>query len=179
MHKNIVLTLTGTDRVGIVEEVTQLLLDLGGNVETSRMARLGGEFAILMLVSMPAEHLATLDRDVEKLRAEGYKVTTSETELTYAQKHPGWLPYQIKVLGADHEGIIHDIAHYLSQRGVNIEAMDTETTRAPISGTPLFVMTALVVVPPELQDQDWQAALMEVGHHSNVDVHVTAASLPQ
>ncbi len=174
MHKNIVLTLTGTDRVGIVEEVTQLLLDLGGNVETSRMARLGGEFAILMLVSLPVAQLATLDKDVEKLRAEGYKITTCETELTYAQKHPGWLPYQIKVLGADHEGIVHEIAHYLSQCGISIESADTETVRAPISGTPLFIMTALVVVPPDLHEQDWEAALSEVGHHLNVDTQVTA-----
>ncbi len=174
MHKNIVLTLTGSDRVGIVEEITQLLLDLGGNVETSRMARLGGEFAILMLVSMPAEQLATLDQDMEKLRAEGYKLTTCETELSYAQKHPGWLPYQIKVLGADHEGIIHEIAHYLSQRGISIESADTETARAPISGTPLFVMTARVVVPPSLHDQNWQAALGEVGHPLNVDIQVSA-----
>ena len=53
MRKNIVFTLTGTDRTGLVEEITKLLLDLGGNVETSRMARLGGEFAVLMLVSIP------------------------------------------------------------------------------------------------------------------------------
>ncbi len=174
MHKNIVLTLTGTDRVGIVEEVTQLLLDLGGNVETSRMARLGGEFAILMLVSIPSEQMARLDQDTEKLKAEGFKLTTSETELTYAQKHPGWLPYQIKVYGADHEGIVHEISHYLSQRGISIESADTETARAPISGTPLFIMTALVVVPPALHEQDWEAALGEVGHHLNVDIQVSA-----
>ncbi len=176
MHQNIVLTLTGTDRVGIVEEVTQLLLDLGGNVETSRMARLGGEFAILMLVSLPIEQMARLDEHIEKLRAEGYKLTTSQTEETYAQKHPGWLPYQIKVLGADHEGIVHEIAQYLSQRGISIESADTETARAPLSGTPLFVMTAQVVVPPSLHEQDWQGALGELGHHLNVDIQVAVVN---
>ena len=50
MQKTFVLTLTGPDRIGFVEKVTGLLLERGGNVETSRMARLGGEFAILMLV---------------------------------------------------------------------------------------------------------------------------------
>ena len=49
MRKNIVFTLTGSDKIGIVEEVTKVFLDHNGNVETSRMARLGGEFAILML----------------------------------------------------------------------------------------------------------------------------------
>ena len=62
MKRNLVLTLTGPDRIGIVDRVTGLLLDRGGNVETSRMARLGGEFAVLMLVSLPSEHCAGLDR---------------------------------------------------------------------------------------------------------------------
>ncbi len=53
MRTDIVFTLTGTDRIGIVEEVTGVLLGLEGNVETSRMVRLGGEFALLMLVSLP------------------------------------------------------------------------------------------------------------------------------
>ena len=39
MRANIVLTLTGTDRIGLVDEVTGMLLDLGANVEDSRMAR--------------------------------------------------------------------------------------------------------------------------------------------
>lgn len=175
MNANIVLTLTGTDRIGIVEEITKLLLDLGGNVETSRMARLGGEFAILLLVSMPAGQLAGLDKDVQGLIAQGYKVTASQTEQTYAEAHPGWLPYQIEVHGADHVGIIHQIAHHLSQHGINIESMDTGTVRAPISGTPLFTMNAYVVVPPNLPGLGWEAALEEVGHHLNVDIKVSVA----
>ena len=175
MRTNIVFTLTGTDRIGLVEEITKLLLDLDGNVETSRMARLGGEFAILMLVSIPADQLANLDRDVEYLITQGYKVTTSQTEQTYAEAHPGWRSYQIDVQGADHEGIIHQVARHLSQRGINIESMETGTAPAPISGTPLFTMTALGAVPPNLPGQDWEAALAEVGRHLNVDIMVSAA----
>ena len=52
---NVVFTLTGTDRIGLVDDITELLLALDGNVETSRMARLGGEFAVLMLVSLPPQ----------------------------------------------------------------------------------------------------------------------------
>ena len=77
MHKNFVLTVTGPDRIGIVERVTGLLFERGGNVETSRMARLGGEFAILLLVSMPESGMPALEIDLESLAAEGYKVTTT------------------------------------------------------------------------------------------------------
>jgi len=175
MHMNIVFTLTGPDRIGIVDDVTKLLLDLGSNVETSRMSRLGGEFAILMLVSMPSEQFARLDKDVAALSTQGYKVTASPTERSYAESHPGWLPYQVEVHGADHEGIIHEIAHSLSRRGISIESMDGGTTRAPISGTPLFSMTALIVVPPSLANQDWEGELNDVGHRLNVEIKISAA----
>ena len=174
MHKNFVLTMTGPDRIGIVENLTKVLLDHGGNVETSRMARLGGEFAVLMLVSMPAEQFVGLEKDLEHLVAQGYKVTTGRTEQTPNATHPGWLPYQIEVHGADHEGIIHKVAQYLSQHSINIESMDTGTTRAPISGAPLFTMTALVLVPPSLSSHTWKADLEDIGHHLNVDIEVSA-----
>lgn len=174
MHANIVLTLTGRDRVGIVEEVTQLLLDLGGNVETSRMTRLGGEFAMLMLVTLPSDQLAHLENNIQLLTAQGYKVTTSQTELTYAEKNLDWLPYQIEVQGADHEGIIHEIARLLSQRGISIESMETGTRPAPLSGSPLFTMTALVLIPLHLVRQGWEAGLEGVGHRLNVEIKVGA-----
>jgi glycine cleavage system transcriptional repressor len=173
MRKNIVFTLTGTDRIGIVEAVTNLLLEHGGNVETSRMVRLGGEFAMLILVSMPVEEAESLENVVCSLTAEGYTVTSNQTEQSYADKFPGWLPFQIEVLGTDHEGIIHQIAHYLSQCGINIESLDTGISRAPMSGTPLFNMKAQVMVPPSLAGKEWTSGLEEIGHHQNVDVNVT------
>ena len=91
MRKNFVLTLTGADRIGIVESLTKVLLDRGGNVETSRMARLGGEFAVLMLVSLPEEQLADLDGDLAGLVARGYKVTTATTGQIDAESQPGGL----------------------------------------------------------------------------------------
>jgi glycine cleavage system transcriptional repressor len=172
MKSNLVLTLSGPDRIGIVDRVTGLLLERGGNVETSRMARLGGEFAVLMLVSLPPQRSADLDKALEILAAEGYRVTTTQAEQTYAQAHPGWLPYRIDVHGADHEGIIHEVAHYLSQLGINIESMDSETAPAPISGSPLFTMTARIVVPPNLSSQDWKAGLEEIGNQRNLEISV-------
>jgi glycine cleavage system transcriptional repressor len=172
MRKNFVLTLTGPDRLGIVESVTKMLLEYDGNVEASRMARLGGEFAMLMLFSMPEEQVAGLDNGVQNLVSQGFRVSTCLTDQTYAQKYAGWLPYEIDVRGADHEGIIHQVAAYLLQRGINIESMDTGVTPAPMSGTPIFTMTAVVMVPPTISDHDWDDHLEKVANQLDVDISV-------
>jgi glycine cleavage system transcriptional repressor len=86
------------------------------------------------------------------------------------------MPYRVQVRGADHEGIVHAIAAGLAARGINIESMETETTPAPVTGAPLFSMSALVLVPPTLPDPDWMDALSEAGDASGVDVEVEVAT---
>lgn len=175
MSRDFVLTLTGPDRIGIVERVTGVLLGRGGNVETSRMARLGGEFAMLMLISLPEDRIAGLDGDLADLAALGYKVTTTPAGRAGTGTHEGWRPYRIEVRGADHEGIIHEVARYLSGRGINIESADSETTLAPISGSPLFAMTAEVAVPPDLAGHGWEVGLGELGERLNLEIRLSAA----
>lgn len=177
MQNNIVLTLTGPDRVGLVEAVTKVLLERGGNVETSRMARLGGAFAILMQATMPAEQVAGLEAAFASLADQGYKITVAQIDHTPAQPHAGSRMYHLSVLGADHEGIVYQVAQSLAQRGINIESMETETTQAAMSGTPLFSMKALVSAPAGLNDADWFASLEEAGRQLNVDIDVSEANV--
>ena len=137
------------------------------------MARLGGEFAMLMLVSVSAEGLDQLSRGVLSLQDEGYTVTARETEQADPAKHAGWVPYQVEVTGADHEGIIHNVTHRLAERSINIESMDTGTVTASMSGTPLFTMTAVVLVPPDLTYRALQSDLQTVADDLNVDIDVS------
>ncbi len=171
MPKNIVLTLTGRDKIGIVDNVASLIVKRGGNVESSRMTRLGGEFAMLMLVTVSDEEFSSLDQDFQQLRGEGYQVTLLQTE-SDSNKYAGWLPYEIEVTGADHEGIIHEIAHHLATQSINIENMDTSSAPAPMSGTPLFTMKGVVLVPPHLNFHVLSDELEEIGDKLNVNVKV-------
>ncbi len=172
MSTDIVFTLTGPDRVGVVEEVTRVMLTLGANVETSRMTRLGGEFAILMLASLPHEKVDEVDEAFGPLVEQGYKVTTG---LTQARAGGAAAIYRVEVQGADHEGIVYEIASGLSARGINIESIETSIRHAPVSGTPLFFMAAVVAVPSGLAETDWIETLTAAGEQANVDVQVTLA----
>ena len=175
MRTDLVFTLTGTDRVGLVEEVTGVLLDVGGNVETSRMARLGGEFAMLVLLSLPAEQVAAAESALAHLTEQGYRVSFAETRPDAAFALEGWRPYRVSVHGADHEGIVHEVARGLSQRGITIESMETGVSAAAVSGLTLFNMTALVLVPPQVEATDWVDVLVEAGQQSNVDGEIDPA----
>ena len=175
MRKNLVVTVTGNDKVGIVEEVTGLMLNYGANVESSKMARLGGEFAMLMLVSVSAERFDELREGVRGLRDDEYKISTRETSRG-AQKFAGWQSCDLEVRGADHEGLIHEITSYLAEQGVSVESMDTGSEPAPMSGGTLFTMSAVVLVPPALDVEALQDDLEDVGNRINVDTSLSASS---
>ena len=51
MKNHALLTAFGADRVGIVDDLTSLILEARCNVEESRMSVLGGEFAVILLFS--------------------------------------------------------------------------------------------------------------------------------
>ena len=175
MSMNLVLTLTGTDRIGIVDEITGSFLEIGGNIEASRMSRLGGEFAMIMLVTLPVDKRSALDQTVAGLTRRGYKVTTTQTEASGVVSHQGWHPYRLEVSGADHEGIVNRIAHTLSEHGINIETADTDSTHAPNSGILLFAMRARVLVPPHLDEGAWRQSLTDVAQEQHVDIVIEPA----
>ncbi len=172
MTKNLVITLIGKDEIGIVDKVTNMILKYQGNVVESKMARLGGEFAMLLQVDANADKMKTLEETIVKLEDEGYQVFYKETTDEATDKFKGWLPYEIEVTGADHEGIIHNVTHRLVENGINIESVDTKTASAPMSGTALFTMNAVVLAPPKKTIHAWAEDLDEVAAEMNVDIEI-------
>ncbi|GJM40720.1 MAG: hypothetical protein DHS20C20_10020 [Ardenticatenaceae bacterium] len=176
MQKPLVITATGNDRVGIVDDVTKIILAHHGNVDSSRMARLGGLFAMLMLISVDEEHFNALQSALAGLREQGFDLTIRPTQRGNSQKFKGWHSFQIDVRGADHEGIIHEITHLLAEQGVSVETIDTGTEDAPFGGTKLFTMRATVFAPPTLSQTALQEEMDEAAHQLNVDVTVALSS---
>ena len=172
MRKQMVLTAVGRDRPGIVEEFTKLILHYDGNIEASRMVRLGGDFAMLIFVSAPEDRVYELRRAVDDLHYTKFDVLTRLSEVGVESEDPRESRCTITVLGADHMGIINQVAQYLSEQGINLETMHTEVSSAPMSGTPLFTMSAEVVVPPRLAIDDLREAMEFIGDEMGVDTKV-------
>ena len=51
MKQHLAVSAIGSDRTGMVHELTRVISECGGNISESRMASLGTEFAMLLLVS--------------------------------------------------------------------------------------------------------------------------------
>ena len=45
-----VLSALGPDRIGVVRDISSVIIDFSCNIEESRMINIGGEFAVIMLI---------------------------------------------------------------------------------------------------------------------------------
>ena len=80
MSAYLVISAIGQDRPGIVDEVSAFVLAHECNVEDSRMAVLGGDFALIMLVSGAEAEVEKLDGHLGELEKQsGLTVDDTET----------------------------------------------------------------------------------------------------
>ncbi len=169
MTNHILVTAVGDDRPGIVARITEVLVGHGANLEESRMAILGGEFAAVMLVTAEVNADALLN-DLKELEKDGISVTTKMTKPISADKYSSYIPCEIFLRGADHEGIVHSLSSQLRDRDINIQSVHTEVIGAPETGSPLFCMNATVLVPPSLPVDQLKKELQQIGDAQNVDI---------
>lgn len=63
-----VVTVTGTDRKGIIAKVSTFLFERGANVEDISQTLLGGQFAMIMMVEVPEDaDLVFLSKELDEL----------------------------------------------------------------------------------------------------------------
>jgi len=148
MQTQLVLTLIGQDRPGLVEALASTVADHGGNWLESRMCHLGGEFAGILRVELPAEREAHLIAALEELNAQGLHVVVRPDGQAAT---PARVAATIEIVGQDRPGIVKQITRALAQHRVNVEDLHTERTSAPMSGEMLFQATIEVSTPPDCE----------------------------
>lgn len=169
----LVLTAVGADRPGIVAELTAAVAARGANVADSRMAVLGGEFALMMLVAAAEADLqlvrATLSDAADRLELQ---LIVKETRSPAAHRAGHVRSYEVQVHALDHPGIVHAVTAALQTLGGNVVSLDTSAYQGSMTGAPLFRMTLCGDFPPDVTAARLREALGQVSETANADVDV-------
>ncbi|MGD0744192.1 MAG: ACT domain-containing protein [Verrucomicrobiota bacterium] len=143
MQVPLVMTLIGPDRTGLVESVARVVAGHGGNWLESRLCRLGGAFAGVLRIELPADEKQPLLDALQKIP--GLTVVVRPDAATPVGT-PGRLA-KLEIIGHDRPGIVHEITHALARAGVNVEEFSSEVASAPMSGETLFKAVARLQLP--------------------------------
>lgn len=172
-----IINAAGKDRLGIVSDVTKLVIEHNGNVGESVAGRLGPNyFSLMMLVSIPSESVQSLQHEVQKLpdlHSAVFSVATNDPNSTSELPKIGYSG-DFVLEGADNPGIVHKITSKLASSGLNIDKMETSQEIAPYGGSVLFKMrgTAIAIAPlPKSFDiSKIKQELVELGDELNCDI---------
>lgn len=168
MQTLLVMTVIGKDRPGLVESVADLVASHGGNWLESRMSRLGGHFAGILRVEIPADKERELIANLEGLNSRGLTVVV-HSDRAKAEPPPGRVRV-LEIVGQDRPGIVRQISHALANYGVNVEELQTECASAAMTGEMLFKARAKLRVPASADVEKIRQNLEKIASDLIVDI---------
>ena len=143
MQIPLVMTLVGPDRTGLVESVARAVAEHSGNWLESRMCRLGGEFAGILRVEIPAEKKSALLAALQKISGLNVVVQPGQAPVAATSGRQT----RLEIVGSDRPGIVREITYALARANVNVEEFSSELVSAPMSGETLFKASARLQLP--------------------------------
>jgi len=167
MKQYLAVSAIGSDRPGMVHDLTRVISDCGGNIAESRMAALGSEFAMLLLVNGNWHALARIESELTRLTESGLTVHVKRTEPRAARTE--MLPYSVDIVSLDQTGIVAGLSGFFSGRGIDISEVSTRSYAAAHTGAPMFAVQMIINVPGKLQVAQLREDFMDFCDSLNLD----------
>jgi len=170
MRLKLIISANGPDRKGIVSEISSIISKHNANIETSKMIRLEKEFAMLILIEIQKDKKQTLNDELSLITDLSVNLIETKTNqnILYENK------FHLYINGADNEGIVYTFTNYLQNQKINIKDLETEIKNAPVTGYPLFFLSATILIPNKLGHENIRKKLIELSHKHNVAIKLEA-----
>ena len=168
MQNHFVISALGNNRPGLVHQLSKAVKDCGCNILDSRMAVLGGEFALILLLAGTWDAIAKIESMIPRLE-DSLDLTLISRRTEVREKVANLMPYAVEVVASDRPGIVHDIAQFFSSRDINIEELFTGSYAAAHTGTPMFSLHVTISVPTNTSIAALRGEFMDLCDQLNLD----------
>ena len=137
----LVVSVVGPDRGGLVSSVTRAIAQHDGNVVESSSFSIGPVFSMAMLVEAGADQHAALTSAVQSA-VPGHSVSAHEAE--ECVEAPAFAA-ALDVSCADGVGLIARVTEFVANEGLSLSKLETKTEGAPHGGTQLFSLSGVML----------------------------------
>ncbi len=145
MQHSLVFTFICNDKPGIVDQLSRIVGQHGGNWQESRMDKLPGKFTGIVQISIAEVQVQNLKNSLQALSASGFSILIDDitaAPLTSQLQH-----IRLSILGLDRPGIVREVAQALAEKNINVTKMHSLIESAPMTGEPLFKAEVEVDAP--------------------------------
>jgi len=168
MDHQLVIAALGTDRPGLVDELSGWITKCGCNIADSRMMVLGGEFAVLLQITGNWDKLAKLEDQLLQFQKDS-SMSVSMRRTEKSQADGKFLPYAVDVVTLDNPGIVQNLGSFFSTRGINIQDLSTSCYAAAHTGTPMYAVHLEINVPADTSISGLREEFLEFCDRLNLD----------
>jgi glycine cleavage system transcriptional repressor len=168
MEKLIAVTAIGSDRTGLVRDLSLAISASGGSILQSRMTTLGQEFAMMVLVSANWHAIKKVEEALEKLQESGDLTITTRATNERAKPAPA-VPYSVDIVAIDQEGIVAKLAGFFASRNIEIADLNTRQYNAAHTGATMFSVQMAVNVPASTHLASLREEFHEFCEEQNLD----------
>ena len=168
MNTSIILTVIADDHPGIIETVSKALKKHDGNWTQSSMSSLAGQFAGILLASVPSDKTDACLAELKSLEAEGLRIilrTSSDEPRTENVEE-----FSMELVGNDRPGIVHDITRVLAAHEVSVIDLETSVEAASMGGGELFKAKAQLMAPEGGDIFALESELEDIANDLMVDI---------
>ncbi len=131
--KQLVITLIGTDRPGLVETLSDTVFQHHGSWQASSLSKLAGKFAGIVQVDIKNEDAESLAKALNNIPE--LDVLIADTP---RQSEPDSTTHSLTVTGNDRSGIIQEVTREIAKFGININKLKSHAQSAANSGGMIF-----------------------------------------
>jgi len=169
LNEYLVISALGKDHPGIVDRLSKEIFNTGCNIVDSRMTVLGGEFAIILLVSGKSNDISQLEKTLPDLQENlALTITIKRTGTRIPQAN--LVSFSVRAISIDQPGIVYQLANFFSGRSINIENLNTTCYAAAHTGTPMFSIDMIINIPADIRISSLRDDLIAFCDDLNIDV---------
>lgn len=168
MSEFLVISAIGKDKPGIVNQLSKVIHKQHCSIDDSRMTVLGGEFALILLVSGNWNAINKLEEIIAPLAIQ-LDMTIISKRTEGRERSSDRFPFMVDVVSIDHPGIVSSIAEFFSTRNINIEDMNTSSYAAAHTGTKMFSLSMAISIPGDLHLGDLREQFSDFCDSLNLD----------
>jgi glycine cleavage system transcriptional repressor len=169
------VTIISKDRPGIVADTTEVLFRLGCNIEDSSCTMLGGDFAMILIVThekpFTKSRLSDEFRILQEQTGLVVHLRTLHEDEIYPVKDEGELCL-ISVYGSDQPGIVFRVTRALADLKVNITDLNTRLTGT--REAPVYILMLEAILPKHLSIEHTSELLEPLRRELAVEIGVRA-----
>ena len=167
--QEVVLNVSGPDRVGVVHDVAQRIVAIGGNVGESQAITVKGTFIAALALSVDVR--ADLQEFCNDVTSALPDFTVSILEAVRVPEESATHTAHFVVTMADHIGAVHEVTRVFSDHELSVVALKT-TQEAVAGGAETFGMQGTLSSPKAIDVDALSSAIEAVEHRRGIDVEL-------